>query len=184
MYKLSSLEKNNLFVILKNRFEKNINRHPNIVWEDILDKIKDNIEKLWSLSEMEITGGEPDVVSYDKQTKEYIFYDCSEESPLGRRSLCYDNDALQARKENKPINSAKTMAIKMGVEILNEEQYKYLQKLGEFDKKTSSWIETPIGIRKLGGAIFGDRRYNSVFIYHNGAESYYSGRGFRSSLKV
>jgi len=184
MNRLMDDEINELIDILKRRFEKNMNRHSSIVWEQVSEKLNNNISKLMSLKKMEITGGEPDVVAFDKQTKEYIFYDCSEESPLGRRSLCYDQEALEARKENKPVNSAKNMANQMEIEILTEEQYKYLQQLGQFDLKTSSWIDTPVEIRKLGGAIFGDKRYNIVFVYHNGAESYYSGRGFRGSLRV
>jgi hypothetical protein len=169
---------------LKTRFEKNINRHKNIEWVKVQRKLESNAEKLWSLNAMEETGGEPDVVDYDKKTSEYIFYDCSTESPKGRRSLCYDREALNSRKEFKPINSAIDMATEIGIEILTEEQYRNLQQLGEFDTKTSSWIKTPDGIRKLGGAIFCDRRYNTVFTCHNGAESYYAARGFRGSLRV
>lgn len=173
-----------LLKILKDRFEKNMKRHISIKWADVHAKLEKNSEKLWSLNEMEITGGEPDIVGYDKRSGEYIFYDCSEESPKGRRSLCYDRDALNSRKEHKPKNSAVDMAVSMGIEILNEEQYRELQKLGNFDTKTSSWISTPPDIRKLGGAVFCDRRYGKVFVYHNGAESYYAARGFRGILKV
>ena len=169
---------------LKARFEKNMNRHKGLVWDKVQSKLETNNEKLWSLGEMERTGGEPDVVGYDKKTGEYIFYDCSVESPGGRRSLCYDREALESRKENKPKNNAVDIAAAMGVEILTEEEYRALQKLGGFDMKTSSWVKTPFEIRKLGGAIFCDRRYDTVFVYHNGAESYYAARGFRGSLKV
>ena len=177
-------QKEELFTTLKIRFEKNMNRHKGLEWYKVQAKLETNIEKQWTLNEMERTGGEPDVVGYDKKTDEYTFYDCSEESPKGRRSLCYDRKALESRKENKPINSAVDMADEMGIEILNEEQYRELQKLGMFDLKTSSWVKTPDNIRKLGGAIFCDRRYDTVFVYHNGADSYYAARGFRSSLKV
>lgn len=173
-----------LLKILEDRFEKNMKRHLGMTWENILLRIKANPKKLWTLSEMERTGGEPDVVSHDLTTGDYIFSDCSAESPKGRRSVCYDREALNSRKEFKPDNDAITMAADMGVEILNEYQYKELQKLGEFDTKTSSWIKTPKEIRKLGGAIFADRRYNSIFIYHNSADSYYGVRGFRSELRV
>ncbi len=169
---------------LKARFEKNMNRHENIEWASIQAKLEANTEKLWSLSEMERTGGEPDVVGYDKNTDEYSFYDCSAESPKERRSVCYDREALESRKANKPENNAVDMAAEMGTELLTEEQYRVLQQLGNFDIKTSSWVKTPDPIRKLGGAIFCDRRYDTVFVYHNGADSYYSSRGFRSSLKV
>jgi Protein of unknown function (DUF4256) len=169
---------------LKARFEKNINRHKGLEWAKVLAKLLANKEKLWSLDEMEITGGEPDVVGHDKKTGEYIFYDCSAESPKGRRSVCYDHEALESRKEHKPENSAVEMATDMGIELLSEEQYRELQKLGNFDTKTSSWVITPAAIRKLGGALFCDRRYNTVFVYHNGAESYYAARGFRGSLRV
>jgi len=169
---------------LKTRFEKNMNRHPGLSWEKVKANLTTANEKCWSLAEMEKTGGEPDVVGYDKKTDEYIFYDCSPESPSGRRSYCYDADALAARKENKPKNSALEMAAAMGIDILSEEQYRALQQLGHFDTKTSSWIRTPQAIRKLGGAIFCDRRYDTVFIYHNGADSYYAARGFRGSLRV
>ncbi len=169
---------------LKVRFEKNMNRHKGLAWENVQAKLEVNGDKLWSLHEMERTGGEPNLVAEDKKTGEYIFYDCSAESPDGRRSICYDREALESRKENKPKDSAMNMADAMGIELLTEEQYRELQKLGRFDTKTSSWLKTPSDIRKLGGAIFGDRRYNTVFVYHNGAESYYAGRGFRGSLRV
>jgi hypothetical protein len=169
---------------LKIRFEKNMHRHQGLGWDPIQAKLKTATGKLWSLGEMERTGGEPDVADYEKKTDEYIFYDCSAESPHGRRSFCYDGEALASRKENKPKSSAVEMAASMGVEILSEEQYRALQKLGQFDLKTSSWIKTPPGIRKLGGAIFCDRRYDTVFVYHNGAESYYAARGFRGLLRV
>lgn len=172
-----------LIEILKVRFEKNINLHKDITWSNVEKKLESNIEKLWSINEMEITGGEPDVIGYDKKTNEYIFCDCSAESPKERRSFCYDKKALDERKENKPKNNAVDAASNMGIEILTEDQYRELQKLGNFDMKTSSWLATPDSIRKLGGAIFGDFRYNNVFIYHNGAESYYSARGFRGTLK-
>jgi Protein of unknown function (DUF4256) len=184
--KLTSVQQEEIFRVLKARFEKNMNRHQGLEWAKVLAKLNSPAggEKLWSLSEMERTGGEPDVVGYDKKTDEYIFYDCSAESPNGRRSFCYDGEALAARKENKPKNNAVDMAAAMGVEILSEEQYRALQKLGNFDTKTSSWIITLPGIRKLGGAIFCDRRYDTVFVYHNGADSYYAARGFRGSLRV
>jgi hypothetical protein len=169
---------------LKARFEKNMNRHKGIDWAKVKAKLDAHIEKLWSLNEMEKTGGEPDIVGYDKMTDEYIFYDCSAESPKDRRNLCYDREALESRKEFKPKDSAMDMAAAMGIEILTEEQYRDLQKLGDFDKKTSSWVKTPPEIRKLGGAIFTDRRYNHVFVYHNGASSYYAARGFRGSLRI
>jgi Protein of unknown function (DUF4256) len=169
---------------LKARFEKNKSRHKGVEWATVQAKLESNTEKLWSLNEMERTGGEPDVVGYDKKTGEYIFYDCSAESPTGRRSICYDREALDSRKENKPKNSAIGMAADMGIEILTEEQYRELQKLGKFDSKTSSWVKAPAEIRKLGGAIFMDYRYDTVFVYHNGAESYYAGRAFRGSLRV
>ena len=181
---LSPEESKELLNTLKTRFEKNKNRHPGLEWAQVQTKLENNIEKLWSLNEMEETGGEPDVVGQDKITGEYIFYDCSAESPKGRRSLCYDREALEARKEHKPENSALDMAFFMGIELLTEEQYRELQQLGKFDLKTSSWVKTPAEIRKLGGAIFCDRRYNTVFTYHNGAESYYAARGFRGSLRV
>ena len=169
---------------LKIRFEKNMNRHKGLEWAKVQAKLETNADKLWSLSEMERTGGEPDVVGFDKKTGEYIFYDCSAESPKGRRSLCYDREAWQSRRENKPESDAITMAAAIGIELLTEEQYRELQKLGEFDLKTSSWVVTPSNIRELGGAIFCDRRYNTVFTYHNGAESYYAARGFRGLVKV
>ncbi|HEX8040956.1 MAG TPA: DUF4256 domain-containing protein [Chryseosolibacter sp.] len=173
-----------LLKTLKARFEENMNRHKGMEWARIKARLDDNRERLWALKEMEETGGEPDVVGYDKKTGEYIFFDCSAESPKGRRSLCYDGDALRSRKENKPESSAMEMAAEMGIELLTEEQYRDLQKLGAFDAKTSSWIKTPPEIRNLGGALFCDRRYDHVFVYHNGAESYYAARGFRGSLKV
>jgi hypothetical protein len=181
---LSQKQSEELLKTLKARFQKNKNRHKDIEWSKVEAKLKKNTDKLWSLNEMERTGGEPDVVGFDKKTGEYIFYDCSAESPNGRRSLCYDAEALAARKENKPKDSAVNMATAMGIELLTEEQYCELQKLGEHDLKTSSWVKTPAEIRKLGGAIFCDRRYDKVFTYHNGAESYYAARGFRSVLKV
>lgn len=173
-----------LFSILKARFEKNKNRHPNLDWALIQAQLEANPQKLWSLDEMERTGGEPDVVGHDQDTGEYIFYDCTAESPKGRRSICYDHEALESRKEHKPENSAVEMANEMGIELLSEEEYRGLQELGNFDTKTSSWVKTPAEIRKLGGAIFCDRRYNHVFTYHNGAESYYAARGFRGVLKI
>lgn len=182
--KLLPEQSKELLSVLKARFGKNMNRHKGLEWANVLAKLESNPEKLWSLSEMERTGGEPDLVGYDKTTGEYIFQDCSEESPKGRRSLCYDGEALDSRKENKPENSAIEMAAAIGIEILTEEQYRELQNLGNFDMKTSSWVKTPPGIRKLGGALFCDRRYNTVFVYHNGAESYYAARGFRGSLRV
>jgi hypothetical protein len=182
--KLPSERQKELLSTLKARFEKNMNRHKGIEWAKVLAKLEANTEKLWSLNEMEMTGGEPDVVGHDKKTGEYIFYDCSPESPKDRRSICYDHEALEARKEHKPGNSAVEMASDMGVELLSEEQYRELQKLGKFDTKTSSWIKTPADIRKLGGALFCDRRYETVFLYHNGAESYYAARGFRGLLSV
>ncbi len=181
---LSLKQSEELLNTLKIRFEKNMNRHKDIKWDKVLAKLENNNEKLWSLSEMERTGGEPDVIGYDKKTGEYIFYDCSIESPNGRRSFCYDRAALDARKENKPKENAVDVAAAMGIELLTEEQYRELQNLGAFDLKTSSWVKTPDNIRKLGGAIFCDRRYDTVFVYHNGAESYYAARGFRGSLKV
>lgn len=189
--KLSPNETEKLFKTLKTRFEKNMNRHKGIDWIKVETKLKAKPEKLWSLNEMENTGGEPDVVSFDNlpsrqagKKGEYVFYDCAAESPKGRRSFCYDRKALDARKENKPKNNAMDMAIAIGIEMLTEEEYRELQKLGEFDTKTSSWIKTPDEIRKLGGAVFCDRRFNHVFTYHNGAESYYSGRAFRGSIRV
>src|SRR5579862_3278124 len=181
---LSPKQRKELLSALKTRFEKNMNRHKGLEWAKVQAKLEEKAEKLWSLNEMEKTGGEPDVVGHDKETDEYIFYDCSAESPVGRRSFCYDHEALESRKENKPEDSAINMAADMGVEILTEEQYRELQQLGKFDTKTSSWIKTPSDIRKLGGAIFCDRRFNTVFLYHNGAESYYAARGFRASLRV
>ena len=181
---LSPEQREELIKTLKNRFEKNMPRHKGLEWAKVEAKLKANAEKLWSLNEMENTGGEPDVVDQDKKTGEYIFYDCSAESPKERRSLCYDREALDARKEAKPKNSAVDMAKTMGIELLSEEQYRQLQKLGKFDAKTSSWLTTPSDIRKLGGAIFGDYRYGTVFMYHNGADSYYAARGFRGSLRV
>src|ERR1700674_511517 len=181
---LSPEQRKELLGALKARFEKNMNRHKGLEWAKVQAKLEANAEKLWSLSEMERTGGEPDVVGNDKKTGEYIFYDCSAESPNDRRSFCYDGEALASRKENKPKNSAVDMAAAMGIEILSEEQYRELQKLGNFDTKTSSWIKTPSDIRKLGGALFCDCRYDTVFVYHNGAESYYAARAFRGSLRV
>lgn len=183
---LSSIQRKELLNVLKSRFEKNMKRHNGLEWAKVQAKLDATSggEKLWSLYEMERTGGEPDVVEIDKKTGEYIFFDCSAESPAGRRSLCYDKEALEARKEFKPKDSAVNMAASMGIELLSEEQYRYLQTLGNFDTKTSSWIKTPDKIRKLGGAVFCDRRYNTVFVYHNGAESYYAGRAFRGSLRV
>jgi len=181
---LTRKQREELLKTLQTRFEKNMNRHEGLEWAKVQAKLEAIAEKLWSLSEMERTGGEPDVVGQDKKTSEYIFYDCSAESPKDRRSLCYDREALDARKENKPKGSALDMATAMGVELLTEEQYRELQKLGNFDMKTSSWVKTPSAIRKLGGALFCDRRYNTVFVYHNGAESYYAARGFRGSLRV
>ncbi len=181
---LSPKQREELIRALKARFEKNMNRHKGLEWAKVQAKLEAHGEKLWSLHEMERTGGEPDVVGHDKRTDEYIFYDCSEESPKGRRSLCYDREALESRKENKPRDNAIDMAAVMGVELLTEEQYRELQKHGNFDTKTSSWVKTPSDIRKLGGALFCDRRFDTVFTYHNGAESYYAARGFRGSLKV
>jgi len=181
---LSPAQREELLSTLKERFEKNMNRHKGLEWTKVQAKLEANSEKLWSLSEMERTGGEPDVVGHDKKTGEYVFYDCSAESPKGRRSICYDGEALRARKEHKPENNAIDMATAMGLELLTEEQYRELQKLGEFDTKTSSWIVTPPDIRKLGGALFCDRRYGHVFVSHNGAESYYAARGFRGSLRI
>ncbi|MHC0036221.1 DUF4256 domain-containing protein [Pseudoneobacillus sp. C159] len=181
---LSLEQREEILETLKVRFEKNMNRHQGLVWDEVQAKLETNEEKLWSLNEMEITGGEPDVIAFDEETDEYIFYDCSAESPKGRRSVCYDHEALESRKQHKPANSAIGMAADMGIEILTEEQYRELQNLGNFDLKSSSWVETPLNIRKLGGAIFCDRRYDTVFMYHNGAESYYAARGFRGSLRV
>lgn len=181
---LSPEQTDELFKTLRSRFEKNMKRHKGLEWAKVQAKLESDPGKLWSLDEMEITGGEPDVVGYYKKTGEYIFYDCSAESPKERRSLCYDRRALESRKEHKPKNSVIDMATEMGIEILTEAQYRDLQQLGEFDTKTSSWVRTPDKIRELGGAIFCDRRYNTVFLYHNGAESYYAARGFRGSLRV
>jgi len=181
---LSPEEKEQLLSALHARFEKNGNRHASIEWFKVKERLENSPDKLWSLNEMERTGGEPDVVGYDKNTDEHIFYDCSVESPKGRRSLCYDRAALDARKEFKPANSAVDMAEAMGVELLTEQQYRELQQTGDFDTKTSSWVKTPDEIRKLGGAVFCDRRYNTVFLYHNGADSYYAARGFRGVLRV
>ncbi|KOP64604.1 hypothetical protein AMS62_04565 [Bacillus sp. FJAT-18019] len=182
--KLSTEQREGLLHTLRARFEKNMNRHTGLEWADVQAKLEANSEKLWSLHEMENTGGEPDVVGHDNKTGEYIFYDCSAESPKGRRSICYDREALDSRKEHKPKNNAVEMANDMGIELLTEEQYRVLQELGNFDTKTSSWVVTPASIRKLGGALFCDRRYDTVFVYHNGAESYYGARGFRGSLRV
>jgi len=181
---LSPQQRRELLGSLKTRFEKNMNRHKSLEWAEVQAKLEASAEKLWSLNEMERTGGEPDVVRHDKKTGEYVFYDYSAESPQGRRSLCYDREALESRKENKPKDNALDVAAAMGVELLTEEQYRDLQKLGAFDTKTSSWVKTPPAIRKLGGALFCDRRYDTVFVYHNGAESYYAARGFRAVLKV
>nr|WP_139356829.1 DUF4256 domain-containing protein [Leptospira alexanderi] len=181
---LSLEQSREIFKILKARFEKNMNRHKGLGWDKIQTKLEANAEKLWSLNEMERTGGEPDVVDYDKKTGEYVFYDCSAESPNGRRSVCYDREALESRKEHKPKDNAIDMAVAMGIELLTEEQYRNLQKLGKLDTKTSSWLKTPSDIRALGGAIFADFRYGHVFVYHNSAESYYAVRAFRGSLRI
>jgi hypothetical protein len=181
---LSPKRREELLTALKARFEKNLNRHKGLDWAKVQARLEANADKLWSLNEMERTGGEPDVIGHDKKTGEYVFYDCSAESPKGRTSFCYDREALDSRKEHKPKNSVTDMAAAMGIELLTEEEYFVLQKLGEFDTKSSSWVKTPPDVRKLGGAIYGDRRYGRVFIGHNGAESYYQGRGFRGSLKV
>ncbi len=181
---LSNKQREEILRVLKVRFEKNMTRHKGLEWARVQAKLEANSQKLWSLTEMERTGGEPDVVGHDKKTGEYIFYDCSAESPKGRRSICYDREALEARKEHKPKENALDMAAAMGIELLTEEQYRELQKLGNFDTKTSSWVKTPSAVRRLGGALFCDRRYNTVFLYHNGAESYYAARGFRGSLRV
>ena len=182
--KISQEQAEELLAVLKLHFEKNSNRHPELTWVEVQERIRQNPEKLWSLNEMERTGGEPDVLNVDEMTGEYLFYDCSPESPKGRRSLCYDQEALDSRKEQKPQNSAAGMAADMGIEILTEDQYRELQKQEKFDVKTSSWVKTPDLIRKLGGAVFCDRRYDTVFLYHNGAESYYSSRGFRGLLRI
>lgn len=181
---LPSERKEELISILKARFEKNMNRHKGLNWSDVRTKLEASPEKLWALDEMEITEGEPDVVGFDQNTSEFLFYDCAAESPKGRRSICYDHEALESRKKHKPEDSALNMAATMGIEILTEDQYRQLQELGEFDLKTSSWVKTPADIRKLGGALFCDRRYDTVFVYHNGAESYYGARGFRGALRV
>jgi len=181
---LSPERREELLRALKTRFAKSMNRHKGLEWEKVQVKLEANADKLWSLNEMERTGGEPEVVGHDKKTGEYIFYDCSAESPKGRRSVCYDREALESRKEHKPENNATDMAAAMGIELLTEEQYRELQKLGDFDTKTSSWVKTPSAIRQLGGALFCDRRYDTVFVYHNGAESYYAARAFRGSLRV
>lgn len=184
MTELSPEQSEYLLKTLKARFEKNMKRHNGLEWAQVQAKLEANTEKLWSINEMERTGGEPDVVGHDEKTGEYIFYDCSAESPKGRRSICYDREAQDSRKEHKPDNNAMDMAADIGIELLTEEQYRELQKLGNFDTKTSSWVKTPANIRRLGGAIFCDRRYDTVFVYHNGAESYYAARGFRGSLSV
>ena len=184
MKKLSPDQSKVSIATLKNRFDKNINRHKNIKWTEVESQFEIKLDRLWSLYEMERTGGEPDVVDFDKKTGEFIFFDCSPESPVGRRSLCYDKQALDERKENKPLDSTINMAETLGIKLLSEEQYRFLQTLGNFDLKTSSWIQTPDEIRKLGGALFCDRRYNTVFLYHNGAQSYYAARGFRGSIRV
>lgn len=181
---LSPAERKELFKLLKARFDKNTHRHITLEWAEVQAKLEANSEKLWSVQEMERTGGEPDVAGYDKKTGEYIFYDCSAESPKGRRSICYDREAQESRKENKPANNAVDIAADMGIELLSEEQYRQLQALGAFDTKSSSWVQTPTEIRKLGGALFCDRRYDQVFLYHNGAESYYAARAFRGLLRV
>ena len=181
---LSPEQREELLRALKARFKQNMNRHKGLEWAKVQPKLEANAEKLWSLNEMERTGGEPDVVDHDKKTGEYMFYDCSEESPKGRRSVCYDREALESRREHKPEDNVIDMAAAMSIELLTEEQYRELQKLGNFDTKTSSWVKTPSDIRKLGGALFCDRRYDTVFVYHNGAESYYAARAFRSSLRV
>jgi hypothetical protein len=181
---LSSDQRDELLGVLKTRFEKNKSRHAGLSWTEVEDRLEAHAEKLWSLNEMDKTGGEPDVVGRDKKTGEFIFFDCSPQSPAGRTSVCYDREALDSRKEHKPKDSAMDLAAAMGVELLTEDDYRELQKLGEFDTKSSSWVKAPPEIRALGGALFGDRRYGRVFIYHNGAQSYYSGRGFRGSLRV
>ena len=181
---LSAAQRDELLSVLKDRFENNMNRHKGIEWKKVEAKLEANPESYWVLDEMERTGGEPDVVDFDKKTGEFVFYDCAGESPKGRRSVCYDHEALESRKEYKPANSAINMATDMGIEVLTEEQYRELQQFGKFDTKTSSWVLTPSAIRKLGGAVFCDRRYDTLFLYHNGAESYYAARGFRGALKV
>ena len=181
---LTKEQNEELLKVLKTRFEKNMDRHKGLEWDKVQAKLEANPEKLWTLDEMEVTGGEPDVVAFDQKTGEYVFYDCSAESPKERRSFCYDHEALEKRKENKPANSAINMAADMGIELLTEEEYRALQQLGKFDTKTSSWIKTTPDVRKLGGALFCDRRYDTVFLYHNGADSYYAARGFRGSLRV
>lgn len=181
---LSKKQREEILTTLKARFEKNMDRHKGLAWAPVLAKLEANAEKIWSLSEMERTGGGPDVVGQDKKTGEFIFYDCADESPKGRRSLCYDREALESRKEHKPKDCATDMAAAIGIELLTEEQYRGLQELGEFDTKTSSWVKTPSAVRKLGGALFCDRRFDTVFVYHNGAESYYAARGFRGWLRV
>lgn len=184
MSNLTPQEQSEILIILKSRFEKNMKRHEGLSWEKVQTKLEANLKKLWSLQEMEKSGGEPDVVAYDKKADEYTFFDCAVESPKGRRSFCFDQQALNSRKEHKPKDSALNMAKTMGIKILSEEEYRYLQTLGEFDLKTSTWIETPADIRELGGALFMDRRYDTCFVYHNGAESYYASRGFRGSIKI
>ena len=182
--KLSTEQQDKILETLQSRFASNMVRHTDMNWSSLHDKLIGNVDKLWSLHEMEVTGGEPDVVDYDKTTGQYIFFDCSVESPVGRRSVCYDREALESRKKNKPENNAMDMANEMGIELLTEEQYRWLQQFGEFDRKTSSWVQTPEEIRKRGGALFCDRRYDQVFLYHNGAESYYAARGFRGLLRL
>ena len=181
---LSSDQIEALYAVLKKRFTSNMHRHPNLTWDHVQAKLENNPERLWSLLQMELTGGEPDVVAYDENTGEYTFFDCSAESPKQRRSICYDEEALASRKENKPKSSALGMVSELGISLLNEDQYRFLQSLEKVDTKTSSWIETPDKIRSLGGALFGDYRYDTVFIYHNGAESYYAARGFRAAFKI
>jgi hypothetical protein len=181
---LSKKQREELLKLVQTRFEKNMDRHKGLAWAEVQAKLEGSAEKLWSLNEMERTGGEPDVVGQDKKTGEYIFVDCSAESPKGRRSLCYDREALASRKENKPKGNAVDLASAMGIEVLTEEQHRELQKLGEFDAKTSSWVKTPSSVRKLGGALFCDRRFDTIFLYHSGAESYYAARGFRGALRV
>jgi hypothetical protein len=183
-HELSPEQRDELLSTLKTRFEKNMNRHADLDWARVEARLEANPEKLWSLNEMERTGGEPDVVGHDEKTGEYIFYDCSAESPNGRRSICYDREGQESRKEHRPEHNAMDMAAAMGIELLTEEQYRALQQLGNFDTKTSSWVKTPAAIRKLGGALFADRRYDTVFVYHNGAQSYYGARAFRGSLRV